>query len=134
MTLPIYNYLHEVDPFPSKNALKAKKTFQRDPHINGWKNINNQEFFYKPTQKLGIQEAQPQQNDIKISPNPVSSHFKIISKKPVKIVKIYNTAGLLVRLFHIAQKDYDLSDLPKGIYIVHIETNIGNKSIKILKK
>ena len=64
-------------------------------------------------------------------PNPAINSFQLNSKN-IESVKLYSNTGSLIKTFS-AKANYDVSDLATGIYIVHINTQSGSKSIKIVK-
>ena len=59
------------------------------------------------------------ENDFTIYPNPTIDLFNIQSDHIVETVEIYNISGQLVKTFN-AQKQYFVSGLRKGFYIVNI--------------
>jgi len=66
-------------------------------------------------------------------PNPVTNSFQINSSNSIESVKLYNIAGRLLKTFN-EETNYDISDLATGIYIANINTHLGSKTIKIVKK
>lgn len=65
-------------------------------------------------------------------PNPANDSFSLDIQN-VKTVKLYNTAGQVIKTF-AAQQKYDISTLVTGIYIVAVETENGMELIKLIKK
>ena len=80
----------------------------------------------------------PQKNDtksIQLFPNPVIDILKINTAAKVTSVSVYNYAGKEVKRYpRVINNELDLQDLPSGIYIVNIDTEIGTLSKKIIKK
>jgi hypothetical protein len=73
--------------------------------------------------------------DVTITPNPVSSIFKI--NKSISNLHIYDLSGKLIMHFNgelSAEDSYDISDLTAGMYIVKITNNNGyTQSSKLIK-
>ncbi|WP_223598341.1 T9SS-dependent choice-of-anchor J family protein [Chryseobacterium sp. GVT01B] len=76
-------------------------------------------------------------DNIEIYPNPVKDniHIKLDSRNKVEKVSLVDMSGKLVKTFDKESSSYDLSDIPKGAYIIII-TNNNRKVIKkkIIKK
>ncbi|MEP2169432.1 MAG: T9SS type A sorting domain-containing protein [Polaribacter sp.] len=66
-------------------------------------------------------------------PNPVTKSFQIDSIENVENVQLYNISGRLVKSFK-ANANYDVSDLATGIYITRIKTQLGSKTLRLVKK
>ena len=66
------------------------------------------------------------EGDVLIYPNPTSSILNFeISKKLDEDVKIYDLKGKIVKTLHISGTYYkaDISDLEKGVYLIHFMIN-----------
>jgi plastocyanin len=79
---------------------------------------------------LQITEVGVQKN-IKIYPNPATNCFIIDANQSISSVSIYNIAGKFVKKSYQSSK-IDVVDLPKGIYILNIETIDDNIVEKII--
>lgn len=73
------------------------------------------------------------QIEVGLSPNPVASNFTITANDVIKSVKLYSITGGLVKTFG-AQASYNIADIASGVYFANIETAIGSKTIKVIKK
>ena len=64
-------------------------------------------------------------NQISINPNPFSNSIHITSTKPLKgVVRIYDVSGIIVFSDRINGTEKELYlNLPKGFYLIHIESN-----------
>ncbi|PIF46029.1 putative secreted protein (Por secretion system target) [Chryseobacterium sp. 52] len=85
---------------------------------------------------LGIQETMQYDNRIQVYPNPVRDSFKINNPEKLKIssVEIMDASGKLVRTLK-GSEDYNVSDLPKGNYILKIKNEGGHTKItKLIKQ
>lgn len=74
-------------------------------------------------------------NQISINPNPFSNSVLITSTKPLNgVVSIYDISGVIVfsESFFGTEKKLDLN-LPKGFYLIHIESNQEIWNGKIIK-
>ncbi|WPO90888.1 T9SS type A sorting domain-containing protein [Chryseobacterium sp. HR92] len=74
---------------------------------------------------------------INVYPNPVRDniHIKLGSQSKLEKVSVVDISGKLVKTFDKESDAYDLSDIPKGTYIIMITNN--NKEVlkkKIIKK
>lgn len=90
---------------------------------------------------LGKQQVQLNQN-ILIYPNPANNYINI-SNLPYTVEEIHiilvNTLGqkVLDKYFTSCNKEtisLDISDLPKGLFIVQIDTNIGRHQARFIKE
>ncbi|WP_298946189.1 T9SS type A sorting domain-containing protein [uncultured Polaribacter sp.] len=66
-------------------------------------------------------------------PNPVTNSFQINSSENVEDVKLYNISGRLVKTFK-ASANYDVSDLATGVYMTTIKTQLGSKTLRLVKQ
>jgi len=66
-------------------------------------------------------------------PNPVTNSFQIESSENVENVKLYNVSGRLVKTFK-TNANYDVSDLSTGVYITSIKTQLGTKTLRLVKQ
>jgi hypothetical protein len=73
---------------------------------------------------------------LKYYPNPVTDVLNIVDNETIFGVVIYNLLGQQVLRQHSNANSLqlDLSALAKGGYIMHVNTNTGNKTVKIIKK
>ena len=74
--------------------------------------------------------------EINIGPNPAKDIINVNIISNAKI-EIYNGAGRLVKSFdgHKGNNPYNVSDLPKGYYVVNVTLENGKKvSEKIIKE
>ncbi|MDQ7917784.1 T9SS type A sorting domain-containing protein [Mesonia sp. MT50] len=73
---------------------------------------------------------------ISVYPNPTSGFIKVKSRGGVDKVEIYSTSGKLVKKYvnlYEAER-LDISSLPKGMYLVKINSEEKNSLFKIIKK
>ncbi|MEJ5265358.1 MAG: T9SS type A sorting domain-containing protein [Bacteroidales bacterium] len=76
-------------------------------------------------------------SEIKIFPNPVESHFTIVSQQPLKYVEIYNSIGQKIISYPSHGQFYNTLNLTtrkSGVYFIKIFTNTAILNYKILKK
>lgn len=71
---------------------------------------------------------------INIFPNPTSDFINIKSDETIKSVKLYNASGSLVKTKNIEFSRINISNLPKGNYLISIETDSGIETKKIIKE
>lgn len=87
------------------------------------------------TTTLGTSEVMQYDNRVQVYPNPVIDNFKISNPEKIKInsLEIFDISGKLVRTLKGAE-EYNISDLPKGNYILKIKSNELTKMTKLLKQ
>ncbi|MGC5746861.1 T9SS type A sorting domain-containing protein [Chryseobacterium sp. NFX27] len=84
---------------------------------------------------LGTNEAMQYDNRIQVYPNPVKDNFKINNPEKIKIssVEIIGLSGKHIRTLNGAE-EYNVSDLPKGNYILKIKNSELTKVTKLIKQ
>lgn len=70
----------------------------------------------------------------KVFPNPASDYISVRSNETIKSVKLYSASGALVASQNKEFAHIDISKLPKGNYLISIETDSGVESRKIIKQ
>lgn len=68
-----------------------------------------------------------------VYPNPVQTSFRIKTTEVINTIKIYNVLGKEIIRFE-KQDIYLVSDLKKGIYLLHLETETGIAVRKLIIK
>lgn len=71
---------------------------------------------------------------INIFPNPASDIINIKSDEKIKSVKLYSASGTLVKAENDNLSRINVSNLPKGNYLISIETDSGTETKKIIIK
>lgn len=85
------------------------------------------------TETMGIGEV-TQLSKIKLAPNPTNETFSIQSQQEIKSIKIYDMSGKHV-MSAKAVANYNISNLPQGVYFVEILRMDGESSLeKLIKK
>ncbi|HCA09760.1 MULTISPECIES: T9SS type A sorting domain-containing protein [unclassified Chryseobacterium] len=85
---------------------------------------------------LGTQETMQYDNRVQVYPNPAKDNFRINNPEKLKIssVEIIDASGKLIRTLQ-GSEEYNVSDLPKGNYILKIKNEGGlTKMTKLLKQ
>ena len=84
---------------------------------------------------LGTNEAMQYDNRIRVYPNPVKDNFKISNPEKIKIssVDIIDLSGKHIKTLN-GTDEYNVSDLPKGNYILKIKCNELTKITKLIKQ
>ena len=80
---------------------------------------------YKPVETKDIQ------NDITISPTITHDYLKISSEKKINLVSVLDINGKVQLQTH--DKNIDLTTFSNGIYFIHIQTEHGHLTQKIIK-
>jgi hypothetical protein len=122
----------------TKSCLKTKSYF-----FPSWgRSIDNQIFDIElDDNELSefIESIESEEIDVDIAPNPSTGIFQIdLSEVTVEQVIVYNSLGQIVYknkdLENERYLEIDLTDLPESIYIVHLTTNDGLITKKVIKK
>lgn len=66
-------------------------------------------------------------------PNPVTNNFYIESTQDFEQVEIYTLQGRLIKTF-LPQENYNIAELPSGLYFVKVKGNRGSTTQKIVKQ
>jgi hypothetical protein len=94
-----------------------------------------------PDELLSSEELDGADLGIRAYPNPFSDQLNLAfndRNMRVKQIQIFSSEGRLVKLFREdqssgTQRTLSLSDLPKGLYLMSVETNRGRQVIKVVK-
>lgn len=73
-------------------------------------------------------------SQLNIYPNPASEFINIRTDDKIKSVRIYSATGNLVKTENDHLSVISIASLPKGNYMVTIETDKGSETKKIIKK
>lgn len=101
-----------------------------DPAINdGYPYLNTQTY-------LAAGEVKTSKIQVQITPTQVDSSLKIITSEPSVSYDIVDFSGKTARSGNVSgsQKEVNVSSLVKGVYLINVKTEKGNKSIKFIKK
>lgn len=122
------------------DSIQFKFTLESDSIDNnreGWM-IDN--FFVHPTWFHTIDENE-QANYIDVFPNPTNGILNIRAKKStdfhiIESIQISDDQGNLVKEYGLSPTYFhiDLSDLPAGVYLVKIQTNIKTETFKVIRE
>ncbi|MCD1117051.1 T9SS type A sorting domain-containing protein [Chryseobacterium turcicum] len=84
---------------------------------------------------LGTKEVVQYDNRIQVYPNPVKDVFKINNPEKLQIVsvEVMDATGRVVKVLK-GSEEYNVSDLPKGSYILKILNNESPKITKLIKQ
>ena len=82
---------------------------------------------------LSTTDIDAQKVSVSAYPNPVNNSFQIEANRSVESIELYTVTGRLVKTFS-QESAYDISALATGIYIANIKTELGSKTIKIVKQ
>lgn len=88
--------------------------------------------FYK-NEDGGMNVIDPTLADVKVYPNPTSGVF-YVNGKNISKVEIYDLAGRIVKTSSNISKGIAVNELPKGIYIVKIQSGKNSISKKLIIK
>lgn len=77
-----------------------------------------------------IEEADASIPELRILPNPTTNFFKVRSNESVGKVELYSIIGSKVRTYSPYADMYDVSDLPRGMYLVRVLNTSGDQILK----
>lgn len=72
--------------------------------------------------------------EIQVYPNPVTEAVNINSNCDIRRINLFNIHGIEIMELQPGNVSYDLSQLPIGIYMLHVNTNCGKTITKLLKE
>lgn len=83
---------------------------------------------------LSLNPAEPIVYKVKIYPNPSNGNFVIQSQEVIKKVIIYNLSGQIIQNKNTNEttKQFQVTDLSTGVYLVSVETNSYKETRKIV--
>ena len=119
---------------------EAFKTIMNQGLTTGVWSINpliNDGYPYLNTQPLlAANSVKSNSVNVTVVPTNVDSSLKIITPETNVSYEIFEMSGKVSRKGNLsgAQKELNVSSLSKGIYIINVKTEKGNKSIKFIKK
>lgn len=100
-----------------------------------WDEMDLKGFVIKLKDNLTVTENVIEKNITTISPNPVIDEMTINSKEKINTIEIYNLVGQQVwKSTKVTTNKIDLNFLNKGVYMIKINTDSTNESIKFIKK
>jgi hypothetical protein len=72
---------------------------------------------------------------VKISPNPVISDLSVLANSDILKLTLYNSIGNIVYMEQVNCESFniDMSGFASGIYLLKVQTAIGNATVKIAK-
>jgi hypothetical protein len=74
-------------------------------------------------------------NNVSLYPNPTSSLLNFKSDSQIEMIKVYNLLGkVILSKEGKRMSQIDISELPKGIYLVEFEFKSAEKSVKRIVK
>ncbi|WP_196894612.1 endonuclease [Aureivirga marina] len=96
--------------------------------------IDNFSIVGKNDGSLDVEDSIITKEIFTVYPNPsVSGNFNVSLKNTSKAsVQVYSIRGSLIQTFETKAKDFQISNLNKGIYIVKISTNTSTESRKLI--
>nr|WP_315035510.1 T9SS type A sorting domain-containing protein [uncultured Chryseobacterium sp.] len=83
---------------------------------------------------LAISEIKSDKNGISIYPNPVKDLLYIQSKNVVTKAEIYDITGRIIISTGVQEKSVNVSELPKGNYIIKLYTKENITPLKFIKQ
>lgn len=122
--------------------MELKETTEKDILIRTWTVTDDCGNTATFNQKIRIKKTVPtvptntefQLSRTSLYPNPVKNHFSLSGFNQIVNVSVFDTFGVLVKVFNEKQREYNIEELNEGNYIVVIRLNDNTeKTFKIMK-
>ena len=83
-----------------------------------------------------LSTAEFQNESIQVYPNPIQDFLNVEAKSTITKVEIYNLLGQLIQKMIPNQEVFQInfSEIEKGIYILKLESNFTNSTIRVVKQ
>jgi len=122
----------ELTPTAKTITININSLLRESQTSAGLPTVRFSEISIEKTATLSVDEIHSV-NSVSLYPNPVTNSFQITSNRTIQNVALYNITGRLTKTFNAAS-NYDISDLATGIYLAKIHTDLGSKTLRIVKK
>jgi hypothetical protein len=125
-------FLGEPLGAPTRNGNIYERSFE---NLDLWLNIETKEtvFNWKDKTILSIDDTPNVYKSIDLYPNPVNNTFSLT--KNITSVTVFNMLGQKIMSFHKNKKQFDVSNLKSGVFIVKVILQNGDKqTIRFVKK
>ena len=66
-------------------------------------------------------------------PNPVADVFYLQGFYHIQEVRVFDASGRLIKIFP-EQKNYNISELKTGVYVIFVKGEIYTRKLKLIKK
>lgn len=83
---------------------------------------------------VSVDELEEQENRIRVYPNPVADLLLIDSDSPVKAYEVATITGQTVLMGQANNNNIDVSSLVAGTYLVRVQLEEGQKTMKFIKR
>lgn len=123
------NQLVHTSPLGSKVMRANDLNFEFDNDGSGFI-VDN--IIIRDMDQMAVSDVSRSQ--ISIYPNPAAEFLNIRTDDKIKSVRIYSTTGNLVKTENNHLSILNIASLPKGNYMVTIETDKGSETKKIIKE
>lgn len=81
---------------------------------------------------MAVQDVN-QEVQFAVYPNPATDVVRVKTQEVIKSINVFNTQGKLVKTV-ASQNEVNVNDLPKGVYMIKVETANNSFTKKIIKK
>ena len=124
------NQLVHTSPLSSKVVRANDLNFEFDNDGSGFI-VDN--IIIKDMDQLAVSDVA--KTEVNVFPKPSSDFINVKSNELIKSIKIYDIKGSLIKSENNTEKTLkiDISSLPKGNYIISIETKSGIETKKFIK-
>lgn len=134
-----YSLNNEIEQFSQIEAITSfnngKFYLSREKVDSNGINLPQKLYEFEDDRTKTLTTNNKELESFKISPNPTSGKFFVNSKIDLSSITVFNTLGKEIFSSKINQKKIDISEFPKGIYLLRIffenNTSIIRKIIKL---
>lgn len=123
------NQLVFTSTLSSKIVRANELNFEFDNYESGYV-VDN--IIVRDMDQLAVSDTSKTQPNV--FPNPTSDFINIKSDEIINSIKLYNASGRLIKTENSNSSKINISSLPKGNYIISIETKSGIETKKIIKE
>jgi len=102
---------------------------------DNWTNIDTTSTFVETQAACDTLATEDFEMDvnIRVYPNPANDYFNIYHSQSIEQVKVYSNTGMLIKMLN-NQKEYSISELNQGMYIIRIYFDNGIIQRKLIKR
>lgn len=116
-------------PLPNKSATYYVAFEGKSNYARGL-NLDNISVY--DANNLSTKEAA--KAEVKIYPNPVKDILNIQTSEKINSIQVYSLTGKLLKTFNNNDRQFNLSDLTKGVYLLRVKYTGYDQSYKIIKE
>lgn len=83
---------------------------------------------------MSVDDLDKQDNSVRVYPNPVADLLLIEGESQVKAFEVLTITGQTVLMGQANNNNVDVSNLVAGTYLIRVQTEQGQKTVKFIKR